>query len=334
MNVHLSRRAVSIPLTAVLNLWQYWRMSKVNRNNPIRSGSSEGLYSLMEFEREYPDDATCLEILVKRLYPDGIHCPKCQKITKHHRETNRPSYACQNCGHHEHPMRGTIFQDSATSLKLWFYAIYLMSSTRCGISAKQLERELGVTYKCAWRMFNRIRSMLDESDGPKFRGEVEADESFYGGKESNKHKNKRVSNYRMKKTTVAGIVERGGRVQATVVDIPWGSRLLAPIRTRVLPRTMIFTDEANHFRGLRSMGYEHRRVNHSQGVYVDGDVHTNTIEGFWSLTKNGIRGVYHNVSAKYLQQYLNEYAFRFNRRKSLGRRNMFDAFVKRINKAG
>jgi transposase len=307
-------------------------MSKVNRNNPVRSGESEGLYSLMEFEREYPDDATCLEILVKRLYPNGIHCPKCQKVTKHHRETNRPSYACQNCGHHEHPMRGTIFQDSATSLKLWFYAIYLMSSTRCGISAKQLERELGVTYKCAWRMFKQIRSMLDESDGPKFRGEIEADESFYGGKESNKHKNKRVSNYRMKKTTVAGIVERGGRVSATVVDIPWKSRLLSPIRTRVLPRTMIFTDEANHFRGLRSMGYEHRRVNYSQGVYVDGDVHTNTIEGFWSLTKNGIRGVYHNVSAKYLQQYLNEYAFRFNRRKSLGRRNMFEAFTGRIKK--
>jgi len=181
-------------------------------------------------------------------------------------------------------------------------------------------------------MFKQIRSMLDESDGPKFRGEIEADESFYGGKESNKHKNKRVSNYRMKKTTVAGIVERGGRVSATVVDIPWKSRLLSPIRTRVLPRTMIFTDEANHFRGLRSMGYEHRRVNYSQGVYVDGDVHTNTIEGFWSLTKNGIRGVYHNVSAKYLQQYLNEYAFRFNRRKSLGRRNMFEAFTGRIKK--
>ena len=230
-------------------------------------------------------------------------------------------------------MRGTIFQDSATSLKLWFYAIYLMSSTRCGISAKQLERELGVTYKCAWRMFKQIRSMLDESDGPKFSGEVEADESFYGGKESNKHKNKRVSNYRMKKTTVAGIVERGGRVQATVVEIPWKSQLLAPIRTRVLPRTMIFTDEANHFGGLRNMGFQHRRVNHSQGVYVDGDVHTNTIEGFWSLTKNGIRGVYHNVSAKYLQMYLNEYAFRFNRRKSLGRRNMFDAFTGRIKKA-
>jgi len=307
-------------------------MSKVNRNNPIRSGASEGLYSLMEFEREYPDDAACLEVLVKRLYPNGIFCPKCQKVTKHHREATRPSYACQNCGHHEHPMRGTIFENSATSLRLWFYAIYLMSSTRCGISAKQIEREIGVTYKCAWRMFKQIRSMLDETDGPKFRKEVEIDESYNGGSERNKHLNKRNSHRNVGKTSVLGMVERHGRVSAKVLPMPWKGFMLPPIKQRVLPRTMIFTDEAPTYKNLRSMGFQHRRVNHSQGVYVDGDIHTNTIEGFWSLTKNGIRGVYHNVSAKYLQDYLNEYAFRFNRRKSLGRRNMFDAFVGRIRK--
>src|SRR5208283_3288924 len=140
-------------------------MSKVNRNNPVRSDASEGLYSLMEFEREYPDDAACLEALVKKLYPNGIYCPTCKAITKHHREAKRPSYACQNCGHHEHPMKGTIFEDSATSLKLWFYAIYIMSATRCGISAKQLGREIGVTYKTAWRMFNLIRKELLTDDG-------------------------------------------------------------------------------------------------------------------------------------------------------------------------
>jgi transposase len=113
----------------------------------------------MEFERQFPDDAACLEFLVEKLYPEGIYCPTCEKVTKHHREKGRPSLACQWCGHHEHPLVGTIFENSATSLRLWFYAMYLMASTRCGISAKQLERELGVTYKTAWRMFHKIRSL-------------------------------------------------------------------------------------------------------------------------------------------------------------------------------
>src|SRR5688572_4756430 len=148
-------------------------MSRTDRNNPKRSKASESRYTLMEFDRDFPDDTACLEWLVGYLYPDGIYCPKCQKVTKHHRVKARTSYSCQFCGHHEHPMRGTIFEDSATSLKLWFYAIFLMSQTRCGISAKQLERELGVTYKTAWRMFNKIRSMLTQDEDP-FSGHVEA----------------------------------------------------------------------------------------------------------------------------------------------------------------
>lgn len=162
------------------------------------------------------------------------------------------------------------------------------------------------------------------------------DESLYGGKDKNKHVNKRKGHdaHYQGKATVFGMVEREGRVAARVVSTPVRSGDLLPqVRSRVLPNTMIFTDGAYFYDPLNNMGYGHKRVNHSAQVCVSGDAHTNTIEGFWSLTKNGIRGVYHNVSQKYLQTYLNEYAFRFNRRKSLGRRDMFAAFVCRIEKA-
>src|SRR5437660_1565942 len=165
---------------------------KTDRNAPKRAPWSDATYSLMEFKREFPDDATCLDFLVAKFYPDGIRCPKCERVTKHHRLTNRPAYSCQFCGRHEYPLKGTIFEGSSTSLELWFYGMYLMASTRCGISAKQLERELGVTYKCAWRMFNRIRSLLQADDAAPFSGTVELDETYVGGKAKNMHRAQRI----------------------------------------------------------------------------------------------------------------------------------------------
>ncbi|MBV8771327.1 MAG: IS1595 family transposase [Deltaproteobacteria bacterium] len=164
-------------------------MSKSYRNDPRRAKSCEATFTRFEFDRAFPDDAVCLEWLFQHRYPEGVYCPKCEKVTPHYREKNRPSYSC-HCGHHVHPMHGTIFQDSATSLRLWFLAIYLMATTRCGISAKQLERELGVTYKCAWRIFTQIRKMMDNRV-MDLLGEVELDDTFIGGLEKNKRANKR-----------------------------------------------------------------------------------------------------------------------------------------------
>src|SRR6266581_2047520 len=205
-------------------------MSAVNRNKPKRARSSDSAYTVMDFVRDYPDDATCLDYLWRRLYsPDGAtaECPKCGRTRRFHRVASRPSYCCDTCGHHLHPTAGTIFHKSSTSLHLWFHAVFLMAQTRCGISAKQLERELGVTYKTAWRMFNKIRSMLgQDGDGP-LSGIVEADEAYIGPTpkwmhESDSRRKLKGRGVASIKTPVLGMAQRGsngstGKVVARVV---------------------------------------------------------------------------------------------------------------------
>ncbi len=181
-------------------------------------------YTFKDFERDFPTDDACLEWLKNYLYPDGIFCETCNVITKHHKVASRKSYSCQFCGHHVHPTADTIYHKSSTSLKTWFHAIYLMASTRCGISAKQLERETGVTYKTAWRMFTQIRKMLQEDHDP-FTGSVEADESFFGrqGKEHAQgcSRARRITGRGASgKTIVAGVLQRQGKVVAKVVTEP------------------------------------------------------------------------------------------------------------------
>lgn len=291
-------------------------------------------YTLKEFYKQFPDDATCLDWLRTYLYPDGIYCEACEAVTKHHRVKSRPSYSCDHCGHHVHPTAGTIFHKSPTPLTIWFYAIYLMASTRCGISAKQIQRETGVTYKTAWRMFKQIRSMLAESDpiGGQGKG-VEMDEAYFGGsRKGGGGRRLRNDKGELYKTPVVGIAERQGRVRAVTVQDTKSATLLECVREHVLPKSMVFTDEYNSYDGMSRMreSYDHRRINHSAKVYVMGDVHTNTIEGFWSLVKNGLRGVYHAVGSSYLQTYLDEYSFRYNRR--FDEQPMFLSFLKQVEK--
>ena len=168
-------------------------------------------YTFKDFEQQFANDGACLDWLRDYLYPDGIFCQPCDKVTKHHTVASRRSYSCRYCGHHVHPTADTIYHKSSTSLKTWFHAIYLMASTRCGISAKQLERETGVTYKTAWRIFKQIRKMLEENLDP-FSSKVEADESYFGGKAKNIHKDVRARKIQGRgavgKTIVAGIVQR------------------------------------------------------------------------------------------------------------------------------
>jgi transposase len=259
-----------------------------------------------------------LAALMELRFPgDVAYCEKCEQERKHYRIAGRPVFSCAHCGTQVSPMAGTIFEKSSTSLRLWFYAMYLMASTRCGISAKQIQRETGVTYKTAWRMFKQIRSLLSETDMQLEGLIVEMDESYFGAKRKRGAKRGRPSPSDSSKQCVVGVVERGvgkGRVIATVATDATKATLHGIAKERIMPESVVFTDEYASYNGLDNAGYEHRRINHSAGVYVMGDVHTNTIEGFWSLVKRGIVGVYHNVGKQYLQSYLDEYSFRYNRR--------------------
>lgn len=269
-------------------------------------------YTRNQFDKDFPNDDVCLEHVKQSRWPSGmIYCATCKKERKHYRVTGRTAYACDRCGNHIYPLAGTIFEKSTTSLRTWFQAMYLMGSTRCGISAKQIQRETGVTYKTAWRMFKQIRLLLSE-DLQLEGSTVEMDETYVGGR-----RRKAVQNTQSNKSIVVGMVERkGGRVKAVLADDTSRKTLQDIAKEYILPKSVIFTDDHAAYHGLEKHGFNHDRINHSQGVYVYGNVHTNTIEGFWSLVKRGLGGVYHSVSKKYLQTYLNEYSFRYNHRAS------------------
>ena len=285
-------------------------------------------YTLDQFRQQFPNDDACLETIKEQRYPGGVtYCPDCEQERTVYRIAGRPAYSCER-GHHFYPLAGTIFEKSTTPLHIWFYAMYQMGSTRCGISAKQIQRETGVTYKTAWRMFRQIRSLLSE-DGMKLdRQTVEMDETYMGGKRKGVRGRPPAGDG--KKTCVVGVVERKGRVLAFAANDATRQTLHGIATEHILPESTVFTDELVAYDGLDKLnGYTHRRINHSAGVYVVGDAHTNTIEGFWSLVKRGIGGVYHAVGKPYLQSYLNEYSFRYNRRESGNL--IFHAILQRVS---
>lgn len=266
-------------------------------------------YTFQQFKTEYPDDAACLKAVLDNRYGDT--CPKCGVIgVKWHPITGRKAFVCSECDKHVYPLADTIFRKSETSLWSWFYAIYQFSVAKNGVSAKELERTLGVTYKTAWRMAKQIRLLMAD-DGDVMgggNGTVEVDETYIGGRKRG-HRGHLAD-----KETVFGMVERGGTVRAEHVKSA-GARVLLPrLRDSVAVGTTVYSDQAQVYKTLRRLGYKHASVNHSANEWSRGKVSTNTIEGFWSQMKRSIDGTYHAVSPKYLQHYVNEFAFRYNYR--------------------
>lgn len=266
-------------------------------------------YTIKNFHQQFRNDGDCLEYIFKQRFPEGPTCEKCGKKNQFYAVVNRRSYACV-CGHQIYPTAGTIFHKSPTSLKSWFFAMFLMTASKNGVSAKELERQIGVTYKCAWRMAHQIRQLMEGGCDP-LKGVVEADETYIGGKRPGKRGRGAAG-----KTPVIGVLERGGDVVAKAASNVRRTTVVPHIMENVEPGTTIVTDELHSYKNLPEMGYPHESVNHGKKEYVRALAHTNSIEGFWSQLKRSIDGTFHHVSGKHLQRYVNEFSYRYNRRKS------------------
>ena len=282
-------------------------------------------YSTRDFERDFPTDDACLEWLFKSRWPNGVKCERCGIITPHFRIQGRACYSCQSCGNHVYPMAGSIFQDTRFNhLKLWFKAVAYMAVTRCGISSRQLSRDLGVTTKTGYRMWYQIRSVLTDGKELKFVGKVEVDETYIGGKKQGK-RGRGSEN----KAVVLGMVERNGRARAIVVSDVKAKTLVPHIEDNVQKDAMVYTDDLLSYSNLSKLGFNHQTVAHSKRIYVTGeDIHTNSIEGFWSQLKRSIDGTYHHVTPKHLQEYADEYSFRYSHRKD--EQPMFITMLERV----
>ena len=278
--------------------------------------------TVTDFFRQFPTDDACLEHLWNVRFGDKVECEKCGKVGKFYRLNKEPAYSCPRCGHHIHPMVGTPFEKTHTSLQKWFYAMYLFTTTRHGVAAKELQRQLGVTYKTAWRMGHEIRKFMAKADGEwPLDGAVEADETCIGGRTTGGKRGRGAPN----KTIVFGMLERDGDVMATVVPNVRKKTLQPIIKENVVKGSTVHTDELKSYSGLSKAGFEHETVNHGAGEYVDGDCHVNGIEGFWARLKLSIRGTHVHVSKKHLQKYVKEFEYRYNMRRNPGR--MFDRLL-------
>ena len=268
--------------------------------------------TVSEFFARFPDGDACLEHLFKTRFGNKAKCDRCGAEGQFKRLSGLPAWTC-NCGHHLHPMAGTPFEASRTPLQKWFYAMYLFTTSRHGVPAKELQRQLSVTYKCAWRMGHEIRKYMAKVDGDApLDGTVEIDETYIGGRVRGKGQGPKMEN----KSVVMGMVSRDGQIMAKAIPNARKATLLPIVDANVTKGATIYTDELPAYKSLPERGYTHDTVEHGREEWVRGKVHTNTIEGYWSRIKNSIRGTHVHVSRKHMQSYLGEFEFRFNLRRT------------------
>lgn len=279
--------------------------------------------SFLEFQKRFPDDDSCLEEVLIRRYGHLGYCPKCKsKRAKLYRLSKRRCFECDQCFVHIYPLAGTMFGSTRISLTAWFYAIYLFSACRNGISAKELERQLGVTYQTAWNLGHKIRELMMDDTSVKLRGEVEIDETLFGPRGRQNQRGWSAE----KKTCLFAMVERGGKLRTFPVPSRKKHVLFPIINANIIKRTMIYSDEFKTYQSLRKIGYRHEVIIHSNYQWRKGNCSTNTLEGHWSNLKKFMFGTFTWVSKKHLPYYLIEFDFRYNRRNEP---DMFEELLKR-----
>lgn len=280
--------------------------------------------NLITFLQQYPNQEICLSKVMNLRYGFKPYCRKCRCRRAFRKVKGRLVYQCEN-SHQICPLAGTILENSTTPLQLWFYAIFIMTKTRSGISAKTLQREIGVTYKCAWRMMKQIRIAMGKDSDGILKGIVEVDESFFGGKGYNR---RYIPDFNSKpKDIIMGMVERGGNVRMMKIESTSKQELTEQIQKHIDTTATVMHDQFAGYKYLHNLGYDHHAVNHGK-TYVVGKTHTNNVEGLWGRIKPGIKGVYRKVSSKYIESYMDEYCFRYNNRKTPD--EMFDLLLAQI----
>ncbi len=274
--------------------------------------------TIPQFEAQFPNDDACKAYLVARRWPKGVHCPRCGNVKVY--ELTKPfHWQCQECapaGYRFSVLVGTIFENTNYPLRTWFRVIHMMLTSKKGVSALQVHRTIGTgSYRTAWSMCHRIRAGLQDEGFRRLMGVVEIDETYIGGNDRNRHSDKRKG-HKDVKAIVAGAVRRRGNVIARVIDqadgVTLGRFVYETVHTKI---SLLASDDNSAYSHLKAR-WPHKTVKHSRGEYVVGAVHTNTIEGFWSILKRGVVGTYHKVSKKYLPLYVAEFQFRYNNRKN------------------
>jgi transposase-like protein len=294
---------------------------------------SKSTISTFQLFQMFPDAESARLFLESRIWSDGVTCPTC-KGTENITTRKGGFYRCNPCKQDFTIRTGTIFERSHVPLHKWLYAMYLLVTSRKGISSLQLAKEIGVTQKSAWFMLHRLREACGGSKLTKLKGIIEIDECFVGGKERNKHEHKKLKAGRgsVGKTAVLGMRERGGRTFAKPITERSLSAIHGHIHDNVEIGSQLYSDDSIVFDDLDGLFFRHESVNHSAGEYARGHASTNSIESVWALLKRGVYGVYHQISPKHLARYVDEFSFRLNegdvKRHTLER---LDSFVEAIS---